>query len=224
MPKLVHRARLPKMAAAEWPAAGELPAGGERLPAVVMVHGWQGNEKVMRIFEPSVPPAVVIVSPRAPVEVAADSYGWFLPDADETAFEAGLEALRSFIEELPQIYPVDPERVLLLGFSQGAAMSYAVLLSEPRLTMGVAALAGFLPKPVRRWLEPRRLADKPVFIAHGTADETLPVEQARVARDALVEAGALVEYHEYEVGHKLNAQGVRDLTQWLAAQLRQGRT
>ena len=55
-------------------------------------------------------------------------------------------------------------------------------------------------------------------MAHGTADETLTVAQARVAREALAGAGAEVDYHEYEgVGHKLNAQGVRDLTGWLAA-------
>ena len=207
MTQLIHRSRLP-----------QTPTNG-RLPAVVMVHGWQGNEKVMGIFERTVPPGVVIVSPRAPVEVGADSYGWYVADSAEAGFEAGLEALRAFVRWLPEAYPVDPEWVLLMGFSQGAAMSCALLLSDPGLIRGVAALAGFLPNPARRWLAPGRLAGKMVFIAHGTLDETLPVAQARAARDDLAQAGATVAYHEYEVGHKLNAQGVRELTRWLATQL-----
>ena len=211
MLNLVHRARVPEA------------RGGQRLPAVVMVHGWQGNEKVMGIFERAVPKGTIVVSPRAPVEVAAESHGWFQVEGGEPSFLAGLEALQSFVRQLPQAYPVDPLRVLLMGFSQGASMCYALLSKEPELMMGVAGLAGFLPGPARQWLAPGRLAGKQVFIAHGTADEKVPVGQARAARDDLVRAGATVAYHEYEdVGHKLNAQGVRDLTQWLAARLGAG--
>jgi phospholipase/carboxylesterase len=208
MLNLVHRARVPEV------------SGGLRLPAVIMVHGWQGNENVMDIFERAVPQGTIIVSPRAPVDVAADSYGWFRPEDGEPSFLAGLEALRSYVRQLPEAYPVDPERILLMGFSQGASMSYALLSKEPELMMGVAGLAGFVPEPARQWLTPGRLAGKQVFIAHGVADETVPVEQARAARDDLSRAGANVAYHEYEaVGHKLNAQGMRDLTQWLAARV-----
>jgi phospholipase/carboxylesterase len=211
MLNLVHRARVP-----------EAPSG-QRLPAVVMVHGWQGNEKVMGIFERAVPQATIVISPRAPVQVANESHGWFQVEGGEPSFLAGLEALHSFVRQLPEAYPVDPFRVLLMGFSQGASMCYALLSKEPELTMGVAGLAGFLPEAARRWLAPGRLAGKHVFIAHGTADETVPVEQARAARDELARVGAAVAYHEYEaVGHKLNAQGVRDLTQWLAARLGAG--
>lgn len=211
MLNLVHRARVPDA------------SGGRPWPAVVMVHGWQGNEKVMGIFERTVPQGVLVVSPRAPVEVAAESHGWFRLEEGEASFLAGLEALQSFVLHLPEAYPVDPARVLLMGFSQGASMSYALLSKEPGMIMGVAGLAGFLPAPARQWLAPGRLAGKQVFIAHGTVDETVPVEQARAAAADLSRAGAIVAYHEYQaVGHKLNAQGVRDLTQWLAARLSAG--
>jgi phospholipase/carboxylesterase len=211
MLNLVHRARVPETLA------------GQRRPAVVMVHGWQGNEKVMGVFERAVPPSAVIISPRALLEVAPDSYGWFRTEEGEPSFQAGLAALQSLVVQLPQAYPVDPRRVLLMGFSQGAGMSCALLLKAPELVLAVAALAGFLPAPARQWVAPGRLAGKHVLIAHGTADETLPVQQGRTARDELVRAGAEVDYREYDgVGHKLSAQGVRDLTQWLAAQLSAG--
>ncbi len=212
MLNLTYRVRLPDGADGRHP-------GGRLYPTVVMVHGWEGNETVMGIFERTVPPGVLIVSPRAPVTVAANSYGWFRLDQGETDFLAGLEALGSFLRALPDAYPVDPQRLLLMGFSQGAGVSYALLLKDPALTFAVAGLAGFLPPPARPWLAPGRLAGKHVFASHGAADETVPVELARSARVDLSRAGADVDYHEYEaVGHKLNAQGMRDLARWLAYQ------
>jgi phospholipase/carboxylesterase len=210
MLNLVHRARVP-----------ETPAG-QRRPAVVMVHGWQGNEKVMGIFERTVPPDVAIISPRAPLAFSADSYGWYDLEQGEASFEAGVDALETFVAQLPEAYPVDPRQVVLMGFSQGASMGYALLLKAPELTLGVAGLSGFLPDPARRWLAPGRLAGRQVFSAHGTEDETVAVPFARAACKELTRAGANVEAHEYEgVGHKLNAQGVRDLTHWLAERLGQ---
>ena len=106
-----------------------------------------------------------------------------------------------------------------MGFSQGAAMSNALLLSDPPLIATVASLAGFLPEVARRWVQPGRLAGKSVFIAHGTDDTTVPAERALAARDALQTAGATVEYHDYPIAHKLNPQAMRDLKDWLARQL-----
>jgi len=211
MLNLVHRTRVPEASA------------GQRLPVVLMLHGWQGDEKVMGIFERTVPPGAIIISPRAPLEVAADSFGWYRQEEGPAAFESGVEGLEAFVRQLPDAYPIDPTRVVVMGFSQGASMSYALLLKAPDRLLGAAGLAGFLPDPARQWLAPGRLAGKQVFSAHGTDDDTVPVPYARAARIDLERAGADVDYHEYEgVGHKLNAQGMRDLTDWLAARLAQG--
>jgi phospholipase/carboxylesterase len=205
--ELVHRTYLPPAAA------------GQLAPVVVMVHGWQGDEKVMSVFERTLPPGAAIVSPRAPIDMQNAGFGWYQPVDDETSQLAGLAALREFVAGLPTAYPVDPNRVILMGFSQGAAMCNALLLSDPPLVAAVASLAGFLPEAAQRWVQPGRLAGKSVFIAHGTDDTTVPTARAQAARDALQSAGATVEYHDYPITHKLNAQGMRDLKDWLARQL-----
>ena len=190
------------------------PSNGQRLPAVVMVHGRQGNENVMSIFERTLPEGVVMASPRAPVTEKPDSHSWFRLDAPET-FEPGLAALEAFVRGLPETYPVDPARVVLIGFSQGAAMSYALLLKEPSLAVGVAGLAGFLPRQAQPWAHGGRLAGKRIFMAHGTEDDTVPVKWAREAAEVLRGTGAVIEIHEYPVAHKLNAQGMKDLKAWM---------
>jgi phospholipase/carboxylesterase len=120
------------------------------------------------------------------------------------------------VEALPGEYPVDPARVTLMGFSQGGAMSAALALSAPELVRGVAVLAGFVPQQAAGWATPGKLSGKPVFVAHGVSDETVAIDKARAARETLTTAGAEVEYHEYEVGHKLNTAGMNALKTWLA--------
>lgn len=200
---LVHRAQVPEHATRQgWPVA-------------VLVHGWLGNENAMSIFDRTLPPGLVVVSPRAPLLMEADSYGWYSRDADPASFQAGLEALALFVRGLPTAYRVDATRVLLMGFSQGAAMSYALLLHEPALVAAVVGMAGFLPEPAQAWAAPGTLAGQPVFIAHGTADETVPAAQARAAAEALRAAGAAVDFREYAVGHKMNAEGMREMKDWV---------
>ena len=204
---LIHRVRLPGADT------------GAPCPVIVMVHGWLGNENVMWVFEKTLPPLVVVVSPRGPFE-ADGGYGWSAGQSDAATFEQGLSALRDFVVRLPDVYLVDAGRLLLMGFSQGAAVSYALALKHPELVSGVVALAGFLPEQARLWLAPGRLAGKHIFIAHGVKDETAPVGDARQAREALEFAGADVSYHEYLVGHKLSALGMRDLKHWLASRVK----
>jgi phospholipase/carboxylesterase len=195
---LVHRVRI--------------PAGDGPHPTLVMVHGLQGDEDVTWVFVKTAGPEWLIVSPRAPFTAKA-GYSWL--SSGDYAYRAGLDALTKFVEQLPNVYPVDRSRLVLLGFSQGAAMSYtyAALLSDPRV-QGVAALAGFLPPfPIDK------LKGLPVLILHGTRDERIPIEDARRDRDALIAAGAHVTYVEDDVGHKVGSSGMQALRQWLAERL-----
>ncbi|MEK7325663.1 MAG: alpha/beta fold hydrolase [Chloroflexota bacterium] len=201
---LIHRIRLPKTSSPS--------------PAIVMVHGWLGDENAMWAFDRVLPLDAVAVTPRGPFE-AGEGFGWTAVRGGGDTFDQGLDALREFVARLPEVYPVDPSRIVLLGFSQGAAMSYALTLASPTVAAATAALAGFLPDSARQWIIPGRLDGKPIFIAHGLDDTTVPIEEAVRAREALTLAGANVSYHEYAIGHKLSAQGMRDLKAWLEKSL-----
>ncbi len=203
---LVHRVRV--------------PAGDGPHPTLVMVHGLQGTEDVTWVFARSAGPEWLIVSPRAPFR-AEDGYSWNSSDdyANPDSYQTGLAALTRFVEGLPDVYQADRSRLVLLGFSQGAAMSYAFAASNP--VKGLAALGGFMP----RWVadgDLSRFRGLPVLILHGTRDDRVPVDSARESRDRLLQAGAQVTYHEDNVGHKVGAGGMRLLTQWLTGRLEDG--
>lgn len=212
---LVHTVRLP---------GTPPPAGG--YPAVVMVHGWGGNEGVMWIFAQAVPHHVAVIAPRAPIDLGNGGHTWYgmalSADAqgnrrllDEDGFSDSVESLNHFIGTLPDVYPVNPKRVVLMGFSQGASMVGTLLRRRPGCAIGMVSLAGFLPNFGRVPGGDPTIHDLPVFIAHGSEDEVVPPTIARRMRDRLEDLGARVTYEEYPVGHRMNPDAIRDLSEWL---------
>ncbi len=183
-------------------------------PVIILVHGWLGNETVMWAFERALPPQALVLSVRAPF-AAEGGYGWMVP-GDEGSFSRGLAALQEYVQRLPEEFTIeDVNKRLVMGFSQGAAMSYALLLASPELVAGVAGLAGFLPEPARPWAVPGRLTGKKILIAHGTEDPTVPLAEAESAREAFAASGAEVTYVTDPTGHKVGVQGMRILKNWL---------
>jgi phospholipase/carboxylesterase len=149
------------------------------------------------------------------------------PDAPETRwwFEREthnaeqLEASRARIAGLMDAViaqGVLAESVFLVGFSQGAVMALETALKYPERLGGVVALSGYLASPGRLATE-RHAANArvPVFLSHGTKDETLPVDFGRRAEVALTSFGYSVEYHEYPNGHRISSSGVRDIRAFL---------
>jgi len=107
----------------------------------------------------------------------------------------------------------------LLGFSQGAAMCYALSLAMPDQIAGMIALAGFMPEstegPLPPDIEVSGLPKHGYLILHGLEDRRLPIEVARKAQSTLRSIGAAIEYHEYPIGHKISPQGMKDIEAWL---------
>ena len=55
----------------------------------------------------------------------------------------------------------------------------------------------------------------PIFQAHGTADNVIPIQRAIDSRDALIAMGYAVEWHAYPMPHSVNAQEIADMNAWL---------
>ncbi len=188
--------------------------------AVVMLHGRFGNEDVMWLFAQTVPADWLILAPRG-LHEDGEGYSWHprLPDEwpclDE--LERAVTAVTHFIHALPRQYHANPQRIYLMGFSQGAAVAYALALKYPRLIRGIAGLVGFVPEACDTVVQPQPLNNLPVFMAVGTKDPLIPYQRSQQCAQALRLAGANLTYREYATGHKLNAQGMKELQAWWAA-------
>lgn len=183
-------------------------------PVIVLLHGWTGDENAMWIFASRLPKDALLVAPRGSFNTPLGGHGWYphkpkaWPWVDD--FLPAIEALQDLLT--PINFPNgDFSKLSLVGFSQGAALSFAYAILFPNLVRTVASLSGFLPEGSEALARNKPLHHKPIFMAHGTQDELVPVYKARQAVEVLELAGAKVTYCEDEVGHKLSANCFRGL-------------
>jgi phospholipase/carboxylesterase len=199
------------------PKVDEQPPKTDALArSVLLLHGWTGDEKVMWIFARSLPPNTWIFAPRGPVPTVEGGYGW-LPREDDGKWPAlqdfvGIaEALRDAFRHWATSHHAPREGFDVMGFSQGAAMAYALAAFYPKQVGRVAALAGFLPPDETFPGRYSALKGKKIYVAHGTKDETVPVSYAKEAVSVLEGVEARVTYCESAVGHKLSAGCLKGL-------------
>ena len=206
-----------------------VPAGDGPFPTLFALHGWgAGGHDLLGLAPHLQSGRLLVICPQGQVEVPVGSgmtgYGWFplVPGAppDPVAFAKGSVALRDFVDAAIQAYPVDPERVLLSGFSQGGGMGYDLALRQPRRFRGLAALSTWLPAQLASAI-PKQGETKgfPVLVQHGTEDPLVSLEKAKESVNHLRSFGADVTYHEYPMGHEIRPEGLRDLNAWIAGRL-----
>jgi phospholipase/carboxylesterase len=205
-------------------------AGPTPPPLLLLLHGVGSNEEDLFGLAPYLDRRFLLVSARAPVALDYGGYGWFRIDftprgmvADVAQAKRSLGMLPGFIDGLVETYGADARRVYLAGFSQGAMMSLALLLTRPEKLAGVVAMSGRLPAQALEQ-EPDRdaLTGKPVLVTHGLYDPVLPVEQGRAARDYLAALPIELTYREYPMAHEVSAESLRDVTGWLTRALDAG--
>lgn len=198
-----------------------VPPGSGPHPTVIMLHGRSGNEEVMWIFARHVPDDWLLVAPRAIREDPEGGFSWRIREEEEwptlPQFDEPVRAVVDFIEALPHLYDADLDRLYLMGFSQGAAMAYALALRHPQMVQGIAGLVGFLPLECEDLAAAAPLEGMPIFMAVGKQDPRIPYERSLACAHTLHMAGADLDYHEYDMEHRLKAQAMRDLKQWWQA-------
>ncbi|HEX5069730.1 MAG TPA: PHB depolymerase family esterase [Vicinamibacterales bacterium] len=196
------------------------------LPLIVWLHGASGvgtdnraqiaeggNDIGSRLWvRPDIQakyPAFVI-APQSP-----SSEVWGRP-ASATLTTYG-QLVIDLIDQLARAYPIDRDRVYVLGQSRGGIGVWDLISKRPDVFAAAV--------PLCAQGDPKRVAAArgvKVWVFHGAKD-TMPVENAREMVAALTAAGANVKYTEYpDLGHEIwtRAFAEPDLPAWLFAQRR----
>lgn len=196
----------------------------DKNPLLLLLHGYGSNEEDLFSFAQQLPEEYYIISARAPYPLPPYGNAWYAInfDTDMNKFSDNNQAMESreriagFIDEVIEAYPIDKEKVTLIGFSQGAILSYATALTYPEKIERVLALSGYLNMDItNKELNTKSISKLKFFISHGSADQVIPVEWARKAPEFLKSLGLDVEYHEYPVGHGVAPQNFHDLLNWI---------
>jgi len=198
--------------------ARERPAAGEPAGSLVLLHGRGADENDLFPLLDALDPErrLLGVTPRAPFALPPGGAHWYrlggIPTPDPDTFWPSFEALSELLDGLPR-------PLVLGGFSQGTAMTWASALGRgpEKRPAALIALSGFMPRVEGLEIDLSGLDGYPVAIAHGSLDPVIPVDWSREARRALEEAGAEVWYRESPLPHTIDPRILPELRDLVAA-------
>lgn len=198
--------------------------------AVIWLHGLgaDGNDFVPIVRELKLPPlGIRFVFPHAPMRPVTINGGFVMrawydilaQDLVRQEDERGIRESQELVEALIAREGgrgIPPNRIVLAGFSQGGVITLQTGLRQAKPLAGLLALSCYLPLAATLEKEINAAGrDVPVFLAHGTGDDIVPISRGTAARDALLKAGAKVEWHEYPMPHSVHPNEIADIGAWL---------
>lgn len=198
--------------------------------AVIWLHGLgaDGHD-----FEPIVPQlglpdnlAVRFVFPHAPSIPVTMNGGYIMPawydikqtdlgiEHDRDGIMASARDIQMLIEQ-QQLHGIQADRIILAGFSQGAAMSLQVGLRHSDQLAGIMALSGYLLLPDEMDQLTEAGLNTPIFMAHGIHDPIVTFALGDSSRRKLVDAGCQIEWHSYPMEHQVCLQEIQEIGKWI---------
>lgn len=194
-------------------------------PTIILLHGFGAHMGDLAGLSPAIDAnGYVYIFPNAPITLnmgMGTGYAWMPPrnerGSDDT--EKANDTLTEFIDEIVDTHSIDPGNVLLGGFSQGAMMTYRHGLTNPDRFRGLIALSGSVqnPEDLKDKLPDSR--SQPVFVAHGTHDQVLTIENGHSSKSFLEDNGYAPEYHEYPMQHEITQDVLDNLVVWVHSTL-----
>ncbi len=194
------------------PARGDhllyVPTGyraGHPAPMVVLLHGAGGDARAtLDLLRPLADASGLILliptSRRYTWDVIVGGYG---PD---------VEVINGGLEEVFSSYGVDPARLAVGGFSDGASYALSLGITNGDLFSHVLAFSPGFMAPAAQVGSPR------IFVSHGTGDEVLRIERcSRTIVPRLEGAGYDVTYREFEGGHTVPPEIALEAINWFDA-------
>ena len=180
--------------------------------------------------------ALALLFPAAPVSLAAEGMpggrAWWPLDMSRLQTGAPLDAQEMAGRELPgsaeaaavlgaavtvcaERLELEPDRVVLGGFSQGAMVAADCAFRSGAAWAGLCLLSG-APMALARWRrQAKALAGRPAMQTHGTLDPVLPFDGAEMVRDTLSAAGMRVDFRPFMGGHTIPPEALAALPGFL---------
>ena len=201
------------------------PAGDGPFPTVLTLHGRGANAFDLLGLAPYLCAGkFLMICPQGPLETPigpeAVGYAWYpmshggVPDVE--AMLSQQKKLQGFLDECLKSYPIDPKKLVLLGFSQGGVMAYSLALANPERFAALAVLSSWLPKELLARLNVTGAVQSlPTLVQHGAQDPTIEVARARTSVETLRQLHVPLTFREYPMGHEIGARSLAELSTWL---------
>lgn len=207
------------------------PVSGKATSMVVFVHGYGADgADLLGLADPLGPHLknTVFYAPDAPEPCAGNPFGrqWFgIPRFDgstEAEAKAGLQSaaddLNAFLDAKLAEEGLTPNRLILIGFSQGSMISLHIVPRRDTEIAGLVAISGKLMFPDDLGGEAK--VKPPVLLVHGDQDDVVPFSEMQIAGNVLFTNGFDVYAHVMEgSGHGIAPDGLQVALHFIADRL-----
>jgi predicted peptidase len=157
---------------------------GPRLPTVLYLHGGSQRGADLDKLKAYGPPRLLAEGHELPFILIA-------PQLPEGEIWSDAEGLIRLVDELSRRYPIDPDRLYVMGMSMGGRGAWYLAYRFPDRFAAIAPVAAFQPIP--HWASSGRLDRLPVRAYHGGEDPLAPIADAVRMHEALNAAGGVSE-------------------------------
>lgn len=201
---------------------------GTRL--LVLVHGYGADEHDLAPLIPHIDPdgRFFTICPRGPHSVMGFGAGWYERNEDRTIdpamFLNSVDRLDATIDEACAEHGLARTEAVIIGFSQGAAMTLAASLRTPAAPRpaAIACLSGMLTELdgldyMFEDAEVERSELPEILLQHGSNDPVVTIDRGHHTRDVLAKHGIDHIYREYPMQHEINMASISDLRDWLSS-------
>ena len=208
----------------------EYALGNTPTHTVICMHGLGASANDLRPLAQTLQlPNVRFVFPQAPDVPVTINNGYAMPAwydvrsmdfgsairSDHAGVDASCEAIKILLANEQAQYGIKPDRIFLMGFSQGGSIALELGLHAPHRFAGIIGLSTLPAKGVKTFehLSPESHTT-PIFLAHGSRDHVVPFIVGEHIRDALLKKHYTVEWCTAPMEHTIWPEEMAKLKQW----------
>ena len=192
-------------------------------PSIILLHGYGSNADDLFSFADYLPDHLTVISLEAPLDTPFGGKAWYSIhfDSEQDKWSDLKEANKSLAAITKQVgyfinqYNLNPKDIGLMGFSQGAILSWSLLMDQPDQYRRAVCMSGYintqlLKKPLEEY------KNILAYASHGKSDSTVPYDWAVSSINKLHKKNPQLTFNTYPDGHNVSPENFRDLLKWLS--------
>ena len=193
-----------------------LGASANDFPPVVPELGLDRDRGAIRFIFPQAPNRPITINGGMSMPGWYDIKGVDIQDKEDAIGMAeSRQMLDGLIEQQIKL-GVSSENIIVAGFSQGGAVAYHTGLRSKHKLAGIMALSTYLAFAESLNVERAEAnIQTPILVNHGTHDQVVPIELAKLSVDALLKLDYRVEYQVYPMEHQVIIEQIKDIGRWI---------
>ena len=192
-------------------------------PCLFLLHGYGSNADDLFSFVDYFSEKLTVISLEAPLTTPFGGKAWYsihfdaaqdkwsdLKEAEKSLY-AITQQLDYFIKE----YDLNHKDIGLMGFSQGAILSWSLLLDHPEQFRRAICMSGY----INTQLLSKNIDEYQNILAyasHGTNDQTIPYQWSETSVNKLRLNNPKISFNSYPDGHNVSPENLRDLLLWIS--------